>query len=356
MRPTRVGRLSTLIPGIILGAFVCDGVFHFVRLDFLAFRGDEAATQAVPLGYGCCERDRCYRNDRSYGDLASIANMPEYRVFRPHVFTTDDLGFRNIPNRRHRPPSILLLGSSFTLGTGNSDEQTLARQLESCSGCSVYNAGGWNRLILPTRAFIRRLGMERGLVLLEVLERDAWDPPIAMDRRTGRVPYSDQIHWYYNQLTRSRLRIIIRWIYRKLRNDLLLPNTLKALVSVRYLKDGRPMLFPRNQAELKPPGSLERHVLAIKQLKDVLHEDGHCLAVYLIPEKLTVYGDLVRPSAPRARQGSEVLAEFEHRIRAVGIPTLNLEPLLRTRIVRSSSEKNSSTGPTIPTGTRRGFG
>src|SRR5205823_353178 len=138
--------------------------------------------------------------------IASIANAPEYRVIRPQVFTTDRFGFRNAPESDNLPPSVLLLGSSFTVGTGNSDGQTLARRLESLSGCSVYNAGGWGRIIADTRAFIRRLGMKHGLVLLEFLERDAWGGPIAMESRKPRFRYSPLIWWYYDQATRSRLK------------------------------------------------------------------------------------------------------------------------------------------------------
>ena len=86
--------------------------------------------------------------------------------------------------------------------------------------------------------------------------------------------------------------------------------------------------LPPQPEEREPPGSSEPHVLAIERLRDILREDGHRLAVYLIPEKLTVYRDLLRAPVPDGDVGARVLAEFEREIRALGIPTVNLEPVL----------------------------
>ena len=327
MRSPRQDYLSRWIPGILVAAFLCDVAFHFVRLDFLAFRGDEAMRQAAPLGYPY-EPGRRFEHHATSGDIASIANLPEYRAFRPQVFTTDRFGYRNAPAGVHLPPSVLLLGSSFTLGTGNSDEQTLARRLELISGCSVYNAGGWDRIVASTRSLIRRLGMVHGLVLVEVLERDSWGPPIAMEARKPRIPHSDVVWWYYDQATRSRLKIVAQRLYKSLCNDWFLPNPFKSSVAVRELEDGRPMLFIRNLEHHGLPPVLEPHILGIERLRDALHEDGHRLGVYLVPDKLTVYRDLVRPPVPQADVGARALAEVERKVRALGVSTVNLEPVL----------------------------
>jgi hypothetical protein len=341
MRPSSQDYLSRWIPAILVIAFLCDVVFHFVRLDFLAFRGDEAVRQAVPLGYAL-EPDRRFQNDRTSGDLAGIANLPEYRVFRPQVFTTDHFGYRNSPSDSRLPPSVLLLGSSFTYGTANSDEQTLARQLEISSGCSVYNAGGWDRVVANARALVGRLGMRQSLVLMEVLERDPWERPIAIETRKPRFRYSAVAWWYYDQAMRSRLKSVAERLYKSLSNDRIFPNTFKANVVVRELEDGRPMLFHRN---LEHRGRLPEtgpHVRAIERLRDALREDGHRLGIYLIPDKLTVYRDLVSPLVPHADMGARVLAELERRLRALRIPVVNLEPVLH-----AASREELSSGELI---------
>ena len=60
------------------------------------------------------------------------------------MFTTDELGFRNVANLRAVPPEVLMVGTSFTIGGGNSDSQTLPGRLEFLSGYRTYNAGGLN--------------------------------------------------------------------------------------------------------------------------------------------------------------------------------------------------------------------
>lgn len=81
---------------------------------------------------------------------------------------------------------MVLLGTSFTIGTGNRGDQTPPRRLEAISGCPTYDAGGWSRVAEDARVLVRRLGVTDGLVLLEVLERDEWEPPIAIERRSPR--------------------------------------------------------------------------------------------------------------------------------------------------------------------------
>lgn len=80
--------------------------------------------------------------ERSYGDLAAIAGkseefaaLKEYRTIR---FQTDDLGYRNssVPKQ----VDLLLLGDSFTVGTGLDVRDSLAAQLQKHS-ISVYNLG-----------------------------------------------------------------------------------------------------------------------------------------------------------------------------------------------------------------------
>lgn len=334
MTAPRPGYLARWIPAILVVSFLLDVAFHFVRLDFLAFRGDEAMSQYVPLG-NRFEPNRQYRHDRTSGDIASLANLPEYRTFRPQVFTTDELGFRNPPEAVRRPPSVLLLGSSFTIGTGNSDDQTLARQLEAISGCPVYGAGGWSHVAADGRELAHRLGMKAGLVLVEILERDAWEAPIAPDRRKPRFRYSPIIWWYYDQATQSRLKIIAQRLYKSLCNDRILPNTYQSQVAVRDLADGRPMLFIRGLEHGGPPPAPEPHVQAIEKMRDALREDGFRLAVYLVPEKFTVYRDLLRSPVPGADHGARVLARFERRLGEAGIPVVNLEPALHAGAVEA---------------------
>ena len=73
----------------------------------------------------------------SFGDLAAMIGDPALQERRRIVFRTDEFGFRNIP--RSEPANVLILGDSFSAGTGTTDEDTFPRVLESNYGVRTYN-------------------------------------------------------------------------------------------------------------------------------------------------------------------------------------------------------------------------
>lgn len=74
-----------------------------------------------------------------YGDLAAMKGEREWREIREVVFQTDHLGFRN--GTVHESIDLIVLGDSFTAGTGTSQDKIFSRVLESSYGRSVYNMG-----------------------------------------------------------------------------------------------------------------------------------------------------------------------------------------------------------------------
>ena len=74
----------------------------------------------------------------AYGALSYRLVVPEVRVVRHNVFTTDAAGFRNPPMA---PPQVIVIGDSFVVGVGLSDEQTFPRALQRALGVPVYNYG-----------------------------------------------------------------------------------------------------------------------------------------------------------------------------------------------------------------------
>jgi hypothetical protein len=161
---------------------------------------------------------------------------------------------------------------------------------------------------------------------MEVLERDAWDPPLADATRT--ITNRDLIWWYRNQASQSRLKLITQRIYKSLCDDRVFPNTFKSAAVARELKDGRTMLFMPSNERREPPRTLTPHVAAIGRLRDALREDGHRFGIYLLPDKLAVYRDLLKIPVPHGDEGAQLLTEFERELRGLGIAVLNLEPVL----------------------------
>jgi hypothetical protein len=346
----RPWRLDILIPGLILAAFLCDVAGRFVRLEPWTFRGDEALSQFrsewLPGPY---EANRCYRNERCTGELAVMSNQPEYRVFRKQVFTTDAMGFRNV-NAAHSlsaAPQVLMAGSSFTVGSGSSDSQTLPVRVEALSGCRTFNAGGVGFDFPLILALVQEPGMRDGLVILECLERYAGNP-VLLQRPSTRwkwFPYRDRLITLYwaasHRLSISPLRVILQRTYKSFQNDRVLPNVHKARMAVRHLRDGQPMLFLRNLEQPARFDTIGWNVDAFVKLRDDLRAAGCDLALMIVPEKLTVYRPLLRDLSREgdgAGDGDGVgagsvafLAELEQSVRARGIAVVNLAPVLAAR-------------------------
>lgn len=76
-----------------------------------------------------------------YGDLAAMAGREEWRETRDITFETDDHGFRNSIRAGDdpRPLDIIMLGDSFGVGTGVSQEKTWFSLLQSRHGLVGYN-------------------------------------------------------------------------------------------------------------------------------------------------------------------------------------------------------------------------
>jgi hypothetical protein len=339
----RPWRLDILIPGLIFVAFMCDSAGRLVRLESITFRADEALSQFRsnwrPEPY---EASRCYRNDSSTGELAVISNESEYRVFRNQVFTTDELGFRNAISPRAVPPEVLMVGTSFTVGSGNSDTQTLPVRLESRSGCRTYNAGSVVGLDLQfILELVRKLGMRNGLVIVECLERHVGEP-IPLQKRISRwnwFPYRDRLLAIYlaayNSLTISPLKVVLQRIYKSFQNDRVLPNVHKELVAVRHLRDGQAMLFPRVLEKPKPFDGIPQNVDAYVTMRNDLHAAGFDLALIIVPDKLTVYRPLLKEPVLEGANSMAFLADLEQSARARGIPVVNLAPVLADRARRA---------------------
>jgi hypothetical protein len=78
----------------------------------------------------------------TYGDLAATSGRRDWREERRVRFVTDAYGFRNEPRdvgEGARPLDVIVLGDSFGVAAGTSQEETLSSVLARDYGLSVYN-------------------------------------------------------------------------------------------------------------------------------------------------------------------------------------------------------------------------
>jgi len=106
-------------PRILMLLFLVEVALRFVPVNYVAYRGWEAARSSG--GGGFFLPNQRYENDRSYGDLANLGNLPARREYRRDTFTTDGRGYRNPPDLLSGArPAAVLLGDSRPRGTSGS--------------------------------------------------------------------------------------------------------------------------------------------------------------------------------------------------------------------------------------------
>jgi hypothetical protein len=282
-----------------------------------------------------------YSNARSSGDLANLATLPYLRQYREEVFRTDAAGYRNRREPAKPFAGILLIGDSFTAGSGVSDEQTLSEQLNSISGLRVYNGAQapnfWELL--------HYLQMNRGLVVWQQLERaplplSLLSPDVreqGWKRRLVRRAIGDggtealrPMNKYVQSLTAySPLQILFVRAVKFLQNDKILPNPYRSEIVAAKLRNGREILFLPTELEnyeRDRPTDPEFFV----QLKAQLQKKGIGLLVLLVPDKYVVYRDLLLSASHRTDRRS-FLDVVEQRLAAANVPVLNLTPRFRNQ-------------------------
>lgn len=329
--------ISRIGPAVLFICLLLDLALRLLPPRLFAFRAWESMT-LFAVGNKAFVPNTVYRNTRSSGDLSHFANLPELRQFREEVFSTDAAGYRN---RRATPKpftGIVLVGDSFTAGSGISDEFTLGEQLNRISGLNVYNGGG-------TKDFwglVGSLQIGSGLVIWQVPERLPTPLSTVFYEQNRKSSFADKVlgeeraealremREYESKVRAySPLEILSGRAVKSLQNDKIFPNPYRDVVLEAELRNGRDMLFLGSDVQnyyLDRPAD----PAALAQIKMQLEKKGIGLLVLLVPDKYTVYHDLiVSPSVPAVRQ--EFFDIAEQRLAAANVPVLNLTQRFRKR-------------------------
>lgn len=331
-QPSRSTGLGVFLCLLLLAAALTDVGSRAIPASVLAFRAWEAA-DLLPWRQGGFTPNLAYENPASYGDLASLYNLPGMREYRSERFTTDPQGFRN-PAPGPSAPNVVLFGDSFAAGAGVSDQDILSEQLlrESGGAISVFNAAHYSNNIDRILVLLDRLQFHNHVVVMQISETflvPEWpqppDPVTRTQKLLGRflpAAAAEQGTYYFRcarNLTRySPVEILCRRMYRTLQNDVALPNAPAANSNVLPLTDGRLMLFlAASLRQAAPPAADIRY---LEQLDAALKAKGNKLLVLLVPDKYTVYAPFLQVPAT----GSDYMDRVEAQLHAQGIPVVNL--------------------------------
>lgn len=325
-----------MLTGLLVATLVADGVTRALPIDWLTFRPWEAAVQYRPPD-AAFEPNRRITCDRCYGDLASMANLPRYRVYRREVFTTDGWGFRNADDMGGRPVRVLLAGDSFAAGAALTDTETLAAGLGDRIGGGVYNTAPMIIGATGLKALAAHLKISEGVVLVQHL---GWAVTPTPDTDDPRVPHAQPTIPARERFVRSfsgdlfPLRILANQAVKPLQNDHLLANPGREFATVEELADGQPMLFRTADVAVwggaRPPFDawavprFRDNGAYYLWLRDQMAGVGLKLVVLLVPHKFTVYQPFLRSTVVSTRTVDPYLPRLAEALRNFGLTVIDL--------------------------------
>ncbi|MFN0164992.1 MAG: alginate O-acetyltransferase AlgX-related protein [Bryobacteraceae bacterium] len=330
-RHRRACEVGFVAPALIAIAFALDAGTRLLPTEWFTFRPQEALGR-FPIAEGPYFPLHSVRMNRTYGDLANLGNLPSMRQYHAQTASSDELGFRNPPGTVSTGRvEVLLVGDSFSLGTGLSDWETLPAQLAVRGGVRVYSVATQSQLpaLGQLLSMASRLRMDQGIVLVQLLERK--DTPAASDLLASPPPVSsfcdlgkwartigsDLIHY-------SPLKILASRWQRSLQDDRVLPNPLYRNIVTAKLRNGQVMLFHRDEIRDEPPAV---EISALKCLQRELAARNLHLAILLVPNKYTVYRHLLARGHPAPSE--EALSRLDRALRDAGLQVIHPLPRLR---------------------------
>lgn len=134
---------------------------------------------------------------RTHGDLAAIGGLP-HREPREIRFATDAAGFPNEPDAAARTIDLILLGDSYGVGSGTSQELTWGRLFGSRYGFHVYNlsissASPWHEYIALATELDRLRVTDGALVVWAIFTGNDLDEFYYPSLEPRDLPWMDPI-------------------------------------------------------------------------------------------------------------------------------------------------------------------
>ena len=269
----------------------------------------------------------------TFGDLALLTGVPEHREPRHVTLTTDEFGYRN-SGAPAAPVELVLIGDSFGLGSGTTQDDTWAARLGESR--AVYNlsppwGSPWEQLATAT-AELDRLELAPGATVVWSLfaGNDLDDTYLPRFRRDEIVegPSRALKTWFHDAGLQSPLRTVVERVGAGLSA---MPGRLPPVLvgehevgSVLFFRDYVER-SRRGRQELREHANHELLRRTIAAMRDLTAERDLRLVVALVPTKSDVYPDLVpdghRPTLAFQRELKLLTAEFD-------LPCLDLRPAL----------------------------
>jgi lysophospholipase L1-like esterase len=278
----------------------------------------------------------------TFGDLAAMSGKKDWREPRVVEFQTDAFGFRNASLANDQPLDLIVLGDSYGVGDGTSQEKTWPRLLATEQHLAVYNlsmdgASPWQEyvnLLLEGEKLKTRDGAT--VLWLLFTGNDLIDPCYPAFKPAD-LPWLHRLGSFLNRIRTFRFHSPLRRIL-FLRGQ----HSDRDDVVARTLPDGRTILFNRAYAQLavlsldevvhhKNYENVRSSLAAMKRLTDERHLK---LVVAVAPSKEEVYDWVLNQQehAPAGNNAATKISGFAMAMKNLseenGIAFLDLKPAL----------------------------
>lgn len=281
---------------------------------------------------------------RSYGDLAAIAGLMQYRQERRTRFVTDRFGFRNEQSDPN-DIDILLLGDSFGAAIGVSQEKTWGHLLSERHGQTVYNlsipGSPWDEYVNFTMESSRLKTKDDALLVWAIFTGNDLDEGYHSLLHVDQLPWHGWLGVAKVRFREYRRRSCIRTMIRQAMEEEAAPEK----VLVRDFIDGSKVLFYKLYAdnaqlsldEVRQAPNRAHLNRTLAAMKTAATRKRLRVAVILLPSKAEVYSWALHGSEPWSADPAP--SSFSIVLRAMcevqGLHFLDLKPLLirQSRVV-----------------------
>jgi glycosyltransferase involved in cell wall biosynthesis len=275
-----------------------------------------------------------------FGDLAAMSLDKSLRQYRDYVFRTDAAGFRNDPvGAGSQPPDLILLGDSFGVGAGTTQEETWGALLARGRGWRVYNlsmegAGPWQELINLELEIDRIKPRAGALVLWAIFAGNDLDDPYYTQLTPAGLPRQGRLRQLVFDFKKFRYRSPVRRVVAPAAGAW----DSRANVIVRELPGGRKVLFyaPYDASRRRTREDVMRHQnfaaleKTVGAMRRFVEEKGLRLAILCLPSKEEVYSWALDGAPPWSStpEPSGFAAALDELSRRQGVTFVDLKPRL----------------------------
>lgn len=297
--------LFIVIPIISLGV-----IEAMLPITFFAFRHFEAVRFETNVPHKTSMYPNISSSMLAVGDLC---HHTKYAVIKKEIWKTDKLGYRN--DTFYASPDVLIIGDSFTMGSGLSQEETLSSKLESKSNnkLKVYNMATTTMSEFDKQLKLGVINKPK-LLIFEVCER-VNPAPLVKYHEEKYFKLENAIDDLFSignlnvYLDKALKQFSIKWVRARLHNQV--------GVGVRSV-GGSNMYFLLNGEENHMVGEFDREVKTVVSYKKYCDSLGIKFLFLPLPNKETLYYERV----PYVKQ-PDYLFQLDSVLTTFNVPTVN---------------------------------